>query len=105
MSNSKFNRHQQHGKCEVCGKEGPVVVCSSTLGPFSFAYCEDCLHAGAEPYWFTVNAVALCGLWPDDVNEAFQEKIRSVLKYLNRSEEVFKADVETACEEMSIQGE
>lgn len=52
-----------------------------------------------------MNTIALCGLWPDDVNEAFQEKIRNILKYLNRSEEEFRADVETACEEMSVQGE
>ena len=49
-----------------------------------------------------MNTIALCGLWP---NEAFQEKIRNILKYLNRSEEEFRADVETACEEMSVQGE
>lgn len=81
------------------------MVCSSALGPVSFAYCEECLRAGVEPYWFTENTVALCGLWPDNVNEAFQEKTLSILNYLNYSEEVFKADVETAYVEMSVQGE
>ena len=71
-----FSRHEHPGRCDVCGKEGLVVTNRSSFGPFDFHYCEECFRTGAEPYWFTVSTVALFGLWPDDVNEAFQAKIR-----------------------------
>lgn len=67
-----FSRHEHPGRCDVCGKEGPVVLNKSIFGPFDFSYCEKCFRTGAEPYWFTVNTVALMGLWPDDIGEAFQ---------------------------------
>ena len=98
-----FSRHEHPGRCDVCGKEGPVVVRRSTFGPFDFAYCEECFRTGAEPYWFTVSTVALHSLWPNDVNEAFQTKIRSILKYLDRSEDSFKMDVYRAYHDMPLQ--
>ena len=100
MAENKFSQYQHHGKCDVCGKDGQVVVCCSALGPFSFAYCEECLNAKAEPYWFVVNTVAICGEWPNDVNEAYQKIIRDILKYLNKSEEEFKEDVRRASYDM-----
>lgn len=102
MAEQAFHRNAHPGQCEVCGKETMVVVCSSSMGPFSFAYCEDCLRAGAEPYWFLVNVISMSGTWPDSVNEACQEKIRSVLKYLSRSEDDFKADVYKANHELPV---
>ena len=102
---SGSHQNLQRGKCDVCDKEGVVIVSKSTFGQCRLSYCEACHRAGAEPYWLAVNTVALQGLWPDDVNEAFQEKIRSILKYLNRSEEVFASDVQTACEEISVRSE
>lgn len=36
--------------CECCGKTSKVHVAASNCGPISFAYCEDCLKSGAEPY-------------------------------------------------------
>ena len=98
-----FSRHEHPGRCDVCGKEGPVVVRRSTFGPFDFSYCEECFRTGAEPYWCTVSPVALHGLWPNDVNEAFQTKIRSILKYLDRSEDSFKMDVYRAYHDMPLQ--
>ena len=98
-----FSRHEHPGRCDVCGKEGLVVTNRSSFGPFDFHYCEECFHTGAEPYWFTVSTVALFGLWPNDVNEAFQAKIRSILMYLNRSEDCFKTDVYRAYHDMPIQ--
>lgn len=98
-----FSRHEHPGRCDVCGKEGPVVVRRSTFGPFDFSYCEECFRTGAEPYWFTVSTVALHGLWPNDVNETFQAKIRSILKYLDRSEDSFKMDVYRAYHDMPLQ--
>lgn len=98
-----FSRHEHTGRCDVCGKEGLVVTNRSSFGPFDFHYCEECFRTGAEPYWFTVSTVALFGLWPNDVNEAFQAKIRSILMYLNRSEDRFKTDVYRAYHDMPIQ--
>lgn len=98
-----FRRHEHLGRCDVCGKEGLVVTNRSSFGPFDFHYCEECFRTGAEPYWFTVSTVALFGLWPNDVNEAFQAKIRSILMYLNRSEDRFKTDVYRAYHDMPIQ--
>ena len=98
-----FSRHEHPGRCDVCGKEGPVVTNRSCFGPFDFEYCEECFRTGAEPYWFAVSTVALFGLWPNDVNEAFQMKIRSILEYLNRPEYRFKADVYRAYHNMPIQ--
>ena len=98
-----FRRHEHLGRCDVCGKEGLVVTNRSSFGPFDFHYCEECFRTGAEPYWFTVSTVALFGLWPNDVNEAFQAKIRSILMYLNRSEDRFKTDVYRVYHDMPIQ--
>lgn len=98
-----FSRHEHPGRCDVCGKEGLVVTNRSSFGPFDFHYCEECFRMGAEPYWFAVSTVALFGLWPNDVNEAFQAKIRSILKYLDRSEDTFRRDVYKAYHDMPIQ--
>ena len=98
-----FSRHEYEGKCDVCGREGPVVRNKSIFGPFDFSYCEECFRTGMEPYWFTVNTVALRGLWPEDIGEAFQMKVRSILKYLNRSEDSFKTDVYRAYHDMPLQ--
>ena len=98
-----FSRHKHPGRCDVCGKEGLVVVNRSSFGPFDFSYCEECFRTGAEPYWFAVSTVALFGLWPNDVNEAFQMKIRSILKYLDCPEDRFKTDVYRAYHDMPIQ--
>ena len=53
-----FSRREHPGRCDVCGKEGPVVVNRSIFGPFDFSYCEECFRTGAEPYWFTVSTAA-----------------------------------------------
>lgn len=98
-----FSRQEHPGRCDVCGKEGPVIMHRSSFGPFDFSYCEECFRTGAEPYWFTVSTVALHGLWPNDVNEAFQTKIRSILKYLDRPEDSFKTDVYRAYHDMPLQ--
>lgn len=93
MAEQVFHQSAHPGQCEVCGKETMVAVCSSSMGPFSFSYCEECLRNGAEPYWFLVNVISMSGTWPDCVNEAGQEKIRAILKYLSRSEKEFETDV------------
>lgn len=98
-----FSRREHPGRCDVCGKECPVVVNRSIFGPFDFSYCEECFRTGAEPYWITVSTVALMGLWPDDIGDTFQMKVRSILRYLNRSEDSFKTDVYRAYHDMPLQ--
>ena len=98
-----FSRKEHPGKCDVCGKEGPVITNRSCFGPFDFEYCEECLRKGAEPYWFTVSTVALRGLWPEDIGEAFQAKVRDNLAYLNRPEDIFRADVYKAYHNLPVQ--
>lgn len=91
------------GRCDVCGASGSVYLSCSSMGPFTFSYCERCIQSGAEPYWFTVSTVAINGLWPDDVNEPGQSRVRKILHYLNRSEDIFKRDVYRSYHYMPIQ--
>lgn len=67
------------------------------------AFGKRCIQSGAEPYWFTVSTVAINGLWPDDVNEPGQSRVRKILHYLNRSEDIFKRDVYRSYHYMPIQ--
>ena len=91
------------GRCDVCGAHEPVCLRCSSMGPFSFSYCDRCIQSGAEPYWFTVSTVAINGLWPDDVTEPAQQRIRGILRYLNRPEDAFKRDVYKSYHNMPIQ--
>ena len=91
------------GKCDVCGVSGLVYLRCSSMGPFTFSYCEQCAQFGAEPYWFTVSTVAINGLWPDDVNEPDQSRVREILNYLHCPEDIFKRDVYRSYHYMPIQ--
>ena len=84
------------GRCDVCGADANVVVASSMLGAISFAYCENCWNAGAEPYGALVEYIACAGHWPNDINEKYQGRVRSILSYFGKSEEEFAQDVESA---------
>lgn len=88
------------GRCEVCGKKTDVVVGASTMGAVSFAYCQDCLNAGAEPYGAMVSYIACAGRFPDDIHESYREIVRSTLAYLGKSEEQFMAAVDREIREM-----
>jgi len=35
--------------CDVCNSKEESFSCASALGPYSFAYCQNCLHKNAEP--------------------------------------------------------
>jgi len=37
--------------CDVCDRGGVIGVASSSLGPISHAYCEECARKPAEPEW------------------------------------------------------
>jgi len=37
--------------CFCCGQSDvPTYTCSSTVGPISLQYCDECLAKGAEPH-------------------------------------------------------
>ncbi len=48
--------------CDVCGKpQRDLRVCSSGLGPASFAYCTECVRRNAEPLMILVARVFFAG--------------------------------------------
>lgn len=78
-------------KCDVCGKETETMVCSSSCGGVSFAYCRECLNAGREPY----SALVGMGLYYADMNRTYKEQILlPSLKFHGKTIEEFNADVE-----------
>ena len=79
--------------CDVCGKEGEIIVCASSMGAISFGYCIDCFNKGLEPYWAMVAYISGAGKFPEDINQAYQNLVREILKGLNISEEQFIKDV------------
>lgn len=86
-----FNDIAHMGTCEVCGKSAPVVVVSSSLGPCSCAYCEECYDAGLEPYPMVIAEVWTCG-WENMVDWA-KARIRKTLTKLGKTEEEMLSDV------------
>ena len=79
------------GKCDVCGKEAETVVCCSSCGAISFAYCQECLNSGREPY----DALVGMGLYYDDMNKTYKQQVLlPSLKFFNKTVEEFNADVE-----------
>lgn len=79
------------GKCGVCGKEAETVVCCSSCGAISFAYCQECLNSGREPY----DALVGMGLYYDDMNKTYKQQVLlPSLKFFNKTVEEFNADVE-----------
>ena len=88
-----FNDISNIGTCEVCGKEASVVVVASTLSACSFAYCEECLNEGLEPYSNIVSTVWCVG-W-DNLAVWAQDKIKRTLKKLDKTKEDVLTDVET----------
>ncbi|KAB2676745.1 hypothetical protein F9K85_09625 [Brucella tritici] len=47
--------------CDVCEKSELVGVAASALGPFSCAYCGECLKRNAEPEWAFEATFESCG--------------------------------------------
>lgn len=80
------------GVCEVCGRVTDVVVASSTFGPCTNTYCEECLADGLEPYSEVVGLVWCIG-W-DDLATWAKDKIERTLKKLGKTKEDVMADVE-----------
>lgn len=95
-----FEQHSNNGKCDVCGNIGKVVVCSSSMGAISYAYCEDCYNESLEPYEHMVAYISCAGHFPKDINKTYQDLCRHILNKLNISEEQFIKDVEESIKDM-----
>lgn len=95
-----FSDMCHHGTCDVCGKETDVVVCGSGMGPISYAYCEDCLLKGLEPYGGMVAYISCAGKYPDDIAPSYRAHIQHILKELGKTEEEFIADCDKALSEI-----
>ena len=81
------------GKCDCCGKEGMVWVAASPCGAISFAYCEECLTSGREPYDAVV--ARLYGIDSmEGVAEWFKPSIHATLKAEGKTTDELFQDVE-----------
>lgn len=96
----EFKKYAYPGTCSVCGKQTDVVVCASSFGATSYAYCEDCLSNHLEPYDAMVDYIGCAGLFPDDINPQYQNLCRHILKGLGISEEQFIEDVRKTNEDL-----
>lgn len=92
---SDFDKYAMDGKCDVCGKEAKTVVCASSMGPISLAYCKDCLENAAEPYSLMAAYIACAGEWPNDITPEAQVWVRRLLVFHNKTEAEFSEDVAT----------
>ena len=97
-----FEDYCADGTCDVCGKRDKVVVCASTMGACSFAYCEKCFDKQLEPYGAMVAYISCAGHFPEDVNEGYRELVRHILGGLGKTEEQFIADVDKSINEMNV---
>ena len=84
--------------CDVCGKEAETVVCCSSCGAISFAYCQECLNNGREPY----DALVGMGLTSDIINKTYKQRILlPSLKFFGKTIEEFDTDVENMDKKMN----
>lgn len=84
--------------CDVCGENEAVGVAASSCGPVSFAYCQECLSAGREPYGALVAYV--CGAQSmDDLAEWIHPVVKATLSAEGKTEEEFFADCKEAFDE------
>ena len=96
-----FKDYSDSGKCDVCGAETDIVVCASTMGPISYAYCQRCFDKKLEPYDGMVAYISCAGRFPDEINPVFQKHVRRILGGLGKSEEIFIHDVNKAIDDMN----
>ena len=85
--------------CDVCGKPARIVA-ASAYGPISYAFCDECLKKGLEPYKGVVAYIACAGHFPDDINEEYRADVRRMLPLWGKTEEEFIKDVEKVIEEL-----
>lgn len=82
-------------KCAVCGRDGETFVACSMCGGITLRYCHDCLLAGVEPWDELVNYIAICGNYPEDIDNVFCDIVRDTCERLGKTEDDFIKDVNT----------
>lgn len=82
--------------CEVCDEREAIGVAAVPGVPYSAAFCQECLTAGALPYWIAVSNTALAGgdLGLAGTVDWWQEVVGDTLKWLGKTREQFDIDVE-----------
>lgn len=102
MSKRNFEDVCSHGICDCCGNETDVVVCGSSCGAISYAYCERCLNEGYEPYSGLVAYISSAisvgqeDNYKSNISEEFLVFIERNLKFHNKTEEQFISDMKSA---------
>ena len=67
----------------------PRVVAASAYGATSYAFCDDCLEKGLEPYSAVVAYIACAGHFPEDINETYRGDVRRMLPLWGKTEAEF----------------
>jgi hypothetical protein len=93
------------GKCNVCGKEAELSVAASTCGACSYAYCQDCLKAGAEPYDALVSYIWCAGGRLEYINDTYKHIIAATLERVHKTPREFWEDVKKEDEAWEIYNE
>lgn len=86
-------------KCGSCGTITECVPVCGAFGAITYSCCLKCLAEGREPYRNIVDYIASAGRWPEDINITYQQEVRYQLILHEKSEEIFKLDVEQALAE------
>ena len=86
-------------RCNVCGKPARVGA-ASAYGATSYAFCDDCLAKGLEPYSGVVAYIACAGRFPEDINEAYCADVRRMLPLWGKTEAEFIRDVDAMIQRM-----
>lgn len=90
----------RQSRCAVCGKPARVVA-ASAYGAISYAFCDECLEKGLEPYANVVDYIACAGHFPEEINEMYRADVRRMLPLWGKTEEQFIRDVEAAIKDLS----
>lgn len=84
--------------CDVCGHKGIVGVAASPFGPVSFAYCKECLNAGADHWGVITYAIWNAG-GPKDCPEFHKKSLEATMKRTGKTE----ADLEARMNELRVE--
>ena len=79
-------------KCETCETRNAIGVAAVPGVPYSAAFCQECIKAGAAPYWIVVRNTALIG-GLDNAADWWKNVVAATLNHLGKSSVDFAADV------------
>jgi hypothetical protein len=85
--------------CDTCHKNDAIGFAAMPGVPMSFAYCRECLNAGAHPYNMVVANTALIGGMASAA-DWWIALVDATLKHLGKSRTQFDEDVEKALSDL-----